>query len=439
MISSREYSIRLTAALVITASFTITTASTAQESDNQMVLLVDMAVDAAMSNNPGLAEMQFRYEAMSEIPSQVGTLPDPVLSLGAVNLPLDTFNRGQEAMTQMQIGFSQVIPFPGKLGLLEEAAEFEARAANFSVEEMRLKLIDQVVNKWWQVYYLDRALDTIESNQLLLEQFIEIARTKYETGAGLQQDVLLAQLEQSKLIDQQIQVESLRRTQSIRLNVLMDRAPLSVVVLPQSASDTMPDILAEDELYQLAQMSHPRLKNLEQKVAAADSRLDLARRDYYPDFSVGATYGNRTGMNSPLVGGGRSDLLSLMVGIKIPLYIGKKQSRAVNQRTYEVQRQRYALIDEKNQVMADISSAVTDYQRAQAQLSLFEDGIVPQAQQTVQSMLAGYQVSEVDFLNLVRSQVTLFNYELQYWKALTEARQALSSLEASVGLESIYE
>ncbi len=89
--------------------------------------------------------------------------------------------------------------------------------------------------------------------------------------------------------------------------------------------------------------------------------------------------------------------------------------------------------------MADISSAVTDYRRAQEQLSLFEGGIVPQARQTVQSMLAGYQVGEVDFLNLVRSQITLFNYELQYWKVLAEARQALSHLETAVGEESIYE
>ena len=439
MISSREYSTRFTRALVIAASFMITTASAAQEQSNQYVLSVNVAVDEAVSNNPGLAEMQSRYEAMSEIPSQVGTLPDPVLSLGAMNLPLDTFSRGQEAMTQMQIGFSQVIPFPGKLGLLEEAAEFEAQAANFSVGEMRLKLINQVVNKWWQVYYLDRALDTIDSNQLLLEQFIEIARTKYETGTGLQQDVLLAQLELSKLIDQEIQVESLRRNQAIRLNVLMDRSPQSSVLLPESVSDVMPVILTEDELYRLAEAARPLLKNLEQTAAAANSRLDLARRDYYPDFSVGVTYGNRTGRNAPYVGGSRSDLVSFMVGVKIPLYIGRKQSRAVVQKTREVQQRRYALLDEQSQVRADISSAVTDYQRAQAQLSLFEDGIVPQAGQTVQSMLAGYQVSEVDFLNLVRSQVTLFNYELQYWKALTEARQALSWLETSVGEESIYE
>ena len=254
----------------------------------------------------------------------------------------------------------------------------------------------------------------------------------------MQQDVLLAQLELSKLIDQAIQVESLRRNQAIRLNVLMDRAPQSVVLLPESVSAVMPEILAEDELYRLAEVARPLLKNLEQTVEAANSRLDLARRDYYPDFSVGVTYGNRAGRNAPFVGGSRSDLLSFMVGVKIPLYIGRKQSRAVSQRSSEVQKQRYALRDETNQVKADISSAVTDYRRAQAQLSLFEDGIVPQARQTVESMLAGYQVGEVDFLNLVRSQVTLFNYELQYWKALTEAKQALSWLQASVGQESIY-
>ena len=100
---------------------------------------------------------------------------------------------------------------------------------------------------------------------------------------------------------------------------------------------------------------------------------------------------------------------------------------------------RYALLDEKGLVMAAISTAVTDYHRAKQQFSLFGSGIVPQAQQTVASMLAGYQVSEVDFLNLVRSQMTLFNYELQYWKALSDAKQALARLEAAVGEESVYE
>jgi outer membrane protein TolC len=128
-----------------------------------------------------------------------------------------------------------------------------------------------------------------------------------------------------------------------------------------------------------------------------------------------------------------------MVGIKVPLYAGRKQSKAVSQKRSELQRNHYELLDDKGFVMAAISTAVTDYQRAKQQFSLYGTGIVPQANQTVASMLAGYQVNEVDFLNLVRSQLTLFNYQLQYWKALSDAKQALARLEAAVGEESIYE
>jgi outer membrane protein TolC len=201
----------------------------------------------------------------------------------------------------------------------------------------------------------------------------------------------------------------------------------------------MPDLVDETVLYQMAEAARPRLKQMETQIDAAQSRLKLAKRDYYPDFKLGVTYGDRTGDNPLPRGGARSDFVSVMVGVKVPLYAGRKQSKAVSQKNYELQTNRYALLDEKGLVMAAISTAVTDYLRAKQQFSLFGSGIVPQARQTVESMLSGYQVSEVDFLNLVRSQMTLFNYELQYWKALSDAKQALARIEAAVGEESIYE
>jgi len=90
-------------------------------------------------------------------------------------------------------------------------------------------------------------------------------------------------------------------------------------------------------------------------------------------------------------------------------------------------------------VMSSISTALTDYRRASEQVDLYDQGIIPQSRQTVESMLAGYQVGQVDFLNLVRSQVTLFNYELQYWKSFTEVNQSIVRINAAVGGESIYE
>jgi len=240
-------------------------------------------------------------------------------------------------------------------------------------------------------------------------------------------------------MDQEIQLEAIRRNQAIQLNILMDRPANDPITLPDTVSKMMPNLVDESELYQKAASVRPRLKQMETQIDAAKSRLDLAKRDYYPDFKLGVTYGDRTGDNPLPRGGARSDFLSVMVGVKIPLYAGRKQSKAVSQKSLELQKNRYALLDEKGLVTAAISSAVTDYHRAKKQYSLFGSGIVPQAQQTVQSMLAGYQVSEVDFLNLVRSQMTLFNYELQYWKALSDAKQALARLEAAVGEETVYE
>ena len=105
----------------------------------------------------------------------------------------------------------------------------------------------------------------------------------------------------------------------------------------------------------------------------------------------------------------------------------------------ELESNQYSVQDKQEEVRSQISAAVVDFRRAQEQYLLFSSGIVPQATQTVESMLAGYQVNVVDFLNLVRSQVTLFNYELQYWQALAEANQALARIQAAVGTESVYE
>lgn len=403
------------------------------------LLILEQAQNIAVAENPNLAQIRARYEALAQIPSQAGTLPDPVLSFNAMNLPTDSFDRDQEAMTQMQIGVAQEFPFPGKLSLREEAAEYTAQAARHSVEEMRLRLANNVSMKWWQVFYLDRAMDTVDSNQKLLRQFVEVARKKYEVGSGLQQDVLLAQLELSKFIDQKIQLTGMRQNQAIQLNVLMGQPGNVAVTLPSEVMKDMPNIADEEVLYARAESSRPLLMQQERNIDAAQARLSLAEREYYPDFKVGLTYGDRQGNNPPPRNDSRSDFMSVMFGIKIPLYAGRKQSMAVKQRSSELASNRYALQDTGNVIRGDISSAVTDYQRAREQFSLFETGIVPQARQTVASMLAGYQVSQVDFLNLVRSQVTLFNYELQYWKALTEGKQALARLEAAVGEGAIYE
>jgi outer membrane protein TolC len=401
-------------------------------SGHAAILSLEEAVNLAASSNPGLAGMHSRADAMSEIPAQVGSLPDPVLSLNAMNLPVDSFSATQENMTQMQIGLSQALPFPGKLALREQAAGFVAIAAESDVVEMRLLVIRNVRLSWWKLFFLDRALSIVKRNQVLLRQFVRIAETKYKTGQGLQSDVLLAQVELSKLLDVEISLKASRRDQAAQMNALLNRPAMMQVELPEKVDELLPDNPDIAPLRKLALQSRPLLASQRSTLDAAHTRVNLAEKDYYPDFKLGAAYGFRSGVN-PANGRSRADFSSIMLSFNLPIFTGSKQDRALAQRKAEAARQAFSLQDRIVRVDAEIEQALANYRAGYDQVLLFKTGIIPQASQTVSSMLAAYQVNKVDFLNLVRAQITLYNYETQYWKALTSSWQTWARLEAAVG------
>ncbi len=404
-------------------------ASAQQQAD---ILTLSAAEKIALRDNSGLASMASRAKAIAQIPPQVGTLPDPHLAFDSVNLPVDSFSTTQENMTQLRVALSQEIPFPGKLRLKEEAAQFEAESAGFDVVETRLRLVRNVRISWWNLFYLDRSLEIIERNKQLLRQFIRIAETKYKVGEGLQQDVLLAQVELSKLLDIDIQLVGARRDEEARLNALLNRPTYLAIRLPFKIKEALPKMPPEAELHRIALHARPLLASQGERIKAAEKRVDLADLDYYPDFKIGAGYGFRQGNNTGRTGS-RADFASIGVSLNLPIYTSGKQDRALAQRKAEVAKEEFALRDVTEAVWSEASSALANYIKSKKQASLFRTGIIPQASQTVDSMLAGYQVNKVDFLNLVNSQITLYNYETLYWKALTGAKQSQARLEAAIG------
>ncbi len=426
------FSLLTISGLLIVSSVNVIVAA----SEPKQLLLAD-AVAIALLDHPGLAAMKARAEALAAVPSQQGSLPDPRLSLNVLNLPIDSFDFNQEGMTQFQVGFSQVLPFPGKLGLREAVAEHESTAARWQVEELRLKLVRDVKTVWWNLYFTDRALEIVARNRELLRQFVDVAQTKYKVGKGLQQDVLLAQLELSKLYDQSINLRGLRRNQMTQLNTLLDQPSSRPLQLPQRVTEMLAEITDEQGLLSYAAKTRPVLAAARSKIDVARARLGLAKKSYSPDFKLGAAYGYRGGENAD--GSRRDDFLSVMFSMNLPLYAGARQDKAVDQRTSQVLQNRYELDDAHGGVAAEVSRALADYQQSREQVSLFKQGIIPQAAQTVASMLAAYQVNKVDFLNLVRAQITLFNYETRYWKALSQGNQALARLTAAVGKQSLFD
>jgi len=406
----------------------------AQAADD--VLTLAQAEQLALQNNPALAAAGKRAEAMAAIPSQVGTLPDPMLSLNAMNLPVDSFSNTQETMTQMQLGLSQAIPFPGKLAQEAETATYLAEVAAQDQQEFRLLLLRNTRIHWWNLAYLDKALSIIRQNQELLRNLVRIAETKYKTGKGLQQDVLLAQLELSNLLERELELSAARQREAAALNALLGRPANSSIELARRDKPGLQDVDADTAaLKQQARIRRPLLLARDYDMQVADSRLARAEKDYYPDFTLGAAYGFRQGSNT--TGQSRPDLASVTLSMSLPLYSGSKQGRAVDQRTAEKASAEFSRRDAANQVDAEIDAAASDLRIARDRVQLFEQGILPQARQTTASMQAGYQVNKVDFLNLVRAQLNEFNNDIHYWQQVSHAHQAEARLAAAAGLDDL--
>lgn len=401
-------------------------------------LTLERAVDTALEANPTLAEIAARYEAAEAVPSQRGALPDPALSFQLMNFPTDTFRFNQEPMTQVSFGVSQGIPYPGKLRLRQEAAQFDADAVSEEVAETELRLVRDVKNQWWEVFYIDRALGTVVRNLDLMRNLVGIAESKYEQGGGLQSDVLLAQVELSKLLDQKIVLEGMRRSRVAALNALLNRPTNQPISLPRTTDETFATIAEEQSLLTMAEDSRPILSAQRRRIDAATKRKDLAERDYYPDFQLRASYGFRSGVN-PVNGLSRPDFASVGVTVSLPIYTGPKQDKALKQRTADLYRSRLGLDRQRGLVQEQISSALANYSQAIEQARLFNTGIIPQARQTLEATRSAYLVNRLDFLNLVRAQISLYNFETQYWRAVTRANQAMAALTAAVGTEIPHE
>lgn len=412
---------------------------TAGPADSSVVLELDKAVAIALDNSPELAGLQAEAEAMRTIPSQAGALPDPMLSLNAMNLPTDSFDLDQEPMTQMQMAVSQSFPFPGKRRLRREAMEHKVAATDSMLAERRTAIVGQVRATWWRLMSFDRALQIVEQNKDLMRDFVDIAQTKYKVGNGLQQDVLLAQLELSRLLDRELRLKGMRRGARAELNALMNRPANRAITMPAMPPNTaLPALPPESQLLQQAGSFRPLIVVQQDLVEAARKNLDLAEKDRYPDLKLGVGYGFRQGFDASR-GTDRSDFLTVMLSINVPIFSGSKQSKAVEQRSHEVSRRKFMLNDTLRKVEATVSVSFADYHAARDQVALLETAIIPQAQQTVSSMLAAYQVNEVDFLNVVNIQITLYNAQINYWESLSEAKQALATLASEIGMEALYE
>jgi outer membrane protein TolC len=395
-----------------------------------MRLRLDQLIEEALQNNPEILASKKRWEVFKEKIPQARALPDPMFGFGIVSLPTN-FSFRDEDMTMKEISISQMFPFYGKRKLMGEMAEKEADAVFKEIQERINRIIKEVKSVYYELSYNYRSMEITQRNKEILESFVKIAETQYALGMGIQQDVLKAHVEVSKMVDELIMLGQRKKALEAKLNSILNRPPETNVGTPEELI-VRKILFTSEELQRMAIELNPTLQGMKKMVEAKEKAYELAKREYYPDLNFKFAYGQRDNSRGPEVMK-RRDMLTGMMEINIPIFYKSKQERKVAEAKADIQVAEAQFRAMKNEILFMITDMGSMIQRVERQLELYKTGIIPQASLQINSALSSYRVGKADFMTLLDSRMTLYRYELEYHQALTEYEKNIASLEAIVG------
>lgn len=391
-------------------------------------------VATALDNNPELKSSQAKWQMFASKAKQASTLEDPMLMVKLQNMmvrePL-VFNK--DPQSARVIGISQQLPFWGKRAIRQEIADYEAESYKWSIEERKLELTRMVKETYYQLWAVDRFLAIIDKNLQILADFVVIAESKYSVGQGVQQDIFKAGLEKSRMLDMQITLQQQRRSLAANLNFLLARpaqTPVGAI-----ADFTLPSLaFSAEQLQTLAAEKRPQVKNLALLLNKGEASHRLAQKERYPDFNLSLEYMYRDRIATDMVNDPGYDMFSVGVTVNLP-WQQERRRAMVAEATAETNMATAELSGLKNSIALAISDALAQLERRRQLVALYRGGIIPQAEQSLESAVIGYRVSKVDFMTLLDGRMTLFNYERELYESKAEYMMQLARLEAVVGTE----
>lgn len=336
------------------------------------------------------------------------------------------FGSTTDPMTMNQVQLMQMLPWPGKLGHAKRAARHTAAAAGAEADEQERMLAAQVRMAYYEVAYADRALAVTRRTQGLLRDFLHVSTTMYAVGSAVQQDVLRAQVEVARMSEEITRMGQERVAMAARLNALLGRAATEPVAGLELLEPGAGDLPAVDSLLASALDGRPALVAGAERVAAAEAALSATRRELFPDFSIGVAYQQRPQFPT---------MVSLMVGINVPVFAGAKQLPMRRQMAAMRDMSAAELLNLRNETVARIVEIRARAEQDRNLARLYRGSILPQARAAVQAALSSYRVGRVTFMTLVDNQMTVNRYETETYRLLADYHQAVGELEALVGRE----
>lgn len=391
-------------------------------------LSLNELLSLAKERNPGLLALQAEVKAGQFRVLPKATLPDPIVSFSLRNIGATEFTVGKEMMSGVGFYVSQMIPFPGKLRLRGEIALTRVRRAEQTMDAYTLSLFRQLKELYARIFYYQNALEVLEKKKAFLEKALEAATIRYSVGGGVQNDVFKARLEISEL-EQMIQpMEQMLQAAQGQVNSLLN-LPVNNPLGPTEEIPVYRLKASLEELLAAAQNS-PRLLEARLMVEEQEKEVKLSRREFWPDLmvQVGKAFKGRF-----------KDMYEVMVGVEVPIFLPRKQANLLEAAVAELSRSRHSLSSLENELQSLVKENYLMAKTAENLIIVIRDSLLSQASFTLESSLANYQVGKVDFLTFLTDIDSLYSYEMEYYRQLSDLWQAVSRLEELTGLNLLNE
>ncbi len=385
---------------------------------NESLLTSSHLVEAVLARNPDIPTMEATWGVAKARIEQANAFDDPMLSYSIA--PQSAGANGMDFGQKLSL--SQRLPWPGKRDLRGDVARAESDAAFVGIEQARLKLTETAKAAYADWYFVHAAIRINGINKSLLQEFQNIAEIKYSTGRASKQDALRAEVERVLLEHRDIVLERHRRDVLANINTLLQRLPDQPLPLPAGLPETV-SLPTVEQLRKLALEHHPELRALVARTQASRYRERLAERNDYPDITLNAGYNTLWNQSEKR--------LTVGASINIPLqgkrHAAKDEARAMTLRLDSQQRAKVS------QLMGDLQRAVEKVRESEHVLNLYQNRLLPLAEENLQAAQSDYEAGSGNFLDLISTEKNLMQTRLQREQALADYHRRLAALEHIVG------
>jgi cobalt-zinc-cadmium efflux system outer membrane protein len=386
-------------------------------------------IEEALEKSPEIQAAEARASAARFRIPQAKSLPDPMLMFGYQNEGFNRYSYGETLMSQWMFSGSQMFPFPGKRGLKGQIASKDAETLADIKTFTRLKVVSKIRELYYDLFLAYKNIDLIKERLSLFSQIEDAAVARYSSGMGSQQEVLMAQTEKYMLLEKEEMLKQKIQSAEAMLNTTVGRdvnAPLGRPVEPAYN----PYGRTVDEMLLHAYEKSPEIKAKERMIAAAGLRVDLAHREYYPDFTITAEYDKK--------GGPFMDMWALTTTINIPLYYKTKQRQGVLEAEAMQLEAKQELEATKLMIASNIRDNYSMIRTAERLMDLYKGGLIPKSYQDFESALAGYAAGKTEALTVISRLKSLIEFENLYWVQLAEREKAIARGESFSGISETW-